>query len=297
VTTNHVGDVRRLPVTFEVDGTPTDPDNLVLTLTNPAGDATELVYLTDPEVVRDSEGVFHADVLLDTAGIWRWYWLGDGAAAGADDGAFTVRPRLADSAMLTTVDAVKQEIEDTSTEDDDLIERLIVAASAAVIRYTGRNFAPFQPTATARTFLIGDEGTVLIDDLGEAPTAISLNYPDGSAYGSATDLDADFIYLPYNRTGIPITTIRLGATLGAWPAGSTVTVTGRWGWPEVPPDVEHATILVVREWLAKSDAEWGLPTDITAAGIDTSGSPTRFRFPMAAKQILDQYRDIGIWIA
>lgn len=49
---------------------------------DPPGDtaATDYIYETDVEVVRDSLGVYHINLTLDDAGRWRWKWTGDDVA-------------------------------------------------------------------------------------------------------------------------------------------------------------------------------------------------------------------------
>lgn len=56
------------------DGELVDPDTLSLSVRDPEGDVTTYVYGADPEVVRDSLGVYHADVEIGTPGMWVFAW-------------------------------------------------------------------------------------------------------------------------------------------------------------------------------------------------------------------------------
>lgn len=68
-----------------LDDVLTDPTTIDVRVRAPAG--TE----THPAVVRDGAGTYHADVPITVSGIWRYRWVGTGAAAGAEEGFFEVR--------------------------------------------------------------------------------------------------------------------------------------------------------------------------------------------------------------
>lgn len=86
-------DLVRVPVTFRnAAETPTDPTTVTFYFKTPAGEETSYVYGTDVELVRDSAGVFHVDVLADEPGMWVWRWKGTGLVAQADEGQFYVQP-------------------------------------------------------------------------------------------------------------------------------------------------------------------------------------------------------------
>lgn len=76
----------RLTASFNVDGTPTNPAAVTLTVKKPSG------ALVTPAPVNDGPGAYHADVTLDyVPGVWHYRWVGTGAAAAAEEGRFTVR--------------------------------------------------------------------------------------------------------------------------------------------------------------------------------------------------------------
>lgn len=88
----NVGDVRRLEVTNirTEAGVVTDPTALTLTVKKPDGTSTVYTYTVGPTIVRDSLGNYHANIDLDSAGWWRYSWIGTGAAAFAEGGRFRV---------------------------------------------------------------------------------------------------------------------------------------------------------------------------------------------------------------
>lgn len=89
----NVGDVERVSATNIVNdlGVPTDPTTLTLKVLAP-GDLTVTTYTypTDPIIVKDSTGNYHADLPLDASGTWRYDWQGTGAAAFSEGGKFYV---------------------------------------------------------------------------------------------------------------------------------------------------------------------------------------------------------------
>lgn len=98
--TYDVGDIPSLATTFKVDDVLTDPTTVRFGYVRP--DATEpiwLTYLTDLDVQRDAEGVYHVDLELDAAGRWAYRWEGTGEAEGAEERRFYVRRRLVPAAV------------------------------------------------------------------------------------------------------------------------------------------------------------------------------------------------------
>ena len=85
MSTYDVGDVVILRARFLVDDLLTDPTTVDVRVLSPV--STE----SRPSVVRDGVGAFHAAVPVTLPGIWRFRWVGTGAAAGAEEGFFEVR--------------------------------------------------------------------------------------------------------------------------------------------------------------------------------------------------------------
>lgn len=59
--------------TFSQSGAAVDPAAVQFVLQPPGGNAT--VYTTATGVVKETAGVYHFDVNLYLAGVWRWAWL------------------------------------------------------------------------------------------------------------------------------------------------------------------------------------------------------------------------------
>lgn len=78
----------RITATFTADGTNKDPTTVTLYVQRPR---TALSTITS--VTRDSQGVYHYDVVLDRSGEWLYRWAGTGAVvAGSFDTPINVAP-------------------------------------------------------------------------------------------------------------------------------------------------------------------------------------------------------------
>ena len=51
-----------------------DPDSLLLNVRDPSTDVTTYAFGVDSEIVRDGDGIFHADIPLTGAGMWVFEW-------------------------------------------------------------------------------------------------------------------------------------------------------------------------------------------------------------------------------
>lgn len=283
------GDTVRLSSAFTVGVTPTDPTTVVLTYRAPSGTTTTLTYLTDAAVVKDGTGVYHADIVASTAGIWSWRWVGTGAAAGVDEGSFSVEPSQITTPGLCTLDDVKRYRRGLPDSLDQLIEALIPRASAAIATHTGRQFWK-DTAATVRVFETGIGADLAIDDLAAAPTVVAV-YDYLGALTSTLTVATDVVTRPFNPgTGRPITSLTLRPVYSSlYSSGSTVSVTGFWGWPAVPEDVREAAITTVVEWLKESQ---GL-TPQTADPFEPGVPPVR-GLPTRARDLLRPFLIIGV---
>lgn len=84
-----VGDEVRCTGTFtDSGGSVQDPTAVFFKYEDPSGAVTTKQYVTDPEVVRDSVGVYHLDIDVDEAGMWWWRWYSTGSGQAADEDQF-----------------------------------------------------------------------------------------------------------------------------------------------------------------------------------------------------------------
>lgn len=87
-----VGDRVRISASFADEGaSPSDPSPVRLRYRDPAGTVTTLVYGTDPELVRDGVGAYHADLDAAAAGTWHYRAEGEASPQAAGEARFRVR--------------------------------------------------------------------------------------------------------------------------------------------------------------------------------------------------------------
>ena len=73
-----IADRAKLQGTFYADGSPTDPDNVELQIKTPTGTTSSHVYGTDPDVIKDSTGVYYYLLQLTASGQYYYRWEGSG---------------------------------------------------------------------------------------------------------------------------------------------------------------------------------------------------------------------------
>lgn len=140
-------------------------------------------------------------------------------------------------------------------------------AIAEAQRHCGRSFAYLPEDGgadVARTFTGDDTPTLIIDDL---LTLTSLSVA-GSATGSGSyrpEKAGSGPYIYVTRLSSDLLDVNgnpAGSALGVWGAGSTITITGQWGYaPTTPESVTEAVcmlatvrLLSTREWLSAGHA-------------------------------------------
>jgi hypothetical protein len=291
-----IGDTIRLSTTFKVGVTLTDPDTITLTVTTPAGTPTSYTYGA-AQITKDSTGAYHKDVVVTAAGIWWWKWTGTGAAAGVDEGSETVDASLP-SAILCTVGDVKLQMESDATTTDDVIQRLILEASEAIQNYTGRRIRPIDAAAADRYFDADDawdsrRRELLIWDLSTTPTEVQILDSAGTGVATLT-VATDLLLVPRNRqTWQPVERLRLRPSAISPASGQEVRVKGVWGWPAIPEFVSGACVLAVRARLRQGPSAWMAAADEDMRVVGAT-PPGGWMLPMAAKQMLEPIRRIGL---
>lgn len=153
---------------------------------------------------------------------------------------------------LTTLTAVRRFLQKsgTDTSQDTEISQLITRASDAIMRYCQREFKSTASAGTARKFEYRGQGYLDLApyDL-QSVTLIRLDPDLASPYTVGSN---EYRLYPVHTPQGVYTAIRLDPVL-AYTASRWLyricEVTGTWGFPSVPSEVEHATILTVNNWL------------------------------------------------
>lgn len=234
--------------------------SVALAITRPDGTVDNV------SVVATALGQYDAATYTPVAsGDHRYRWTVTGAIVDTVNGQFTVaNPAVPAYSSLTTVKRGLGKI--TSDDRDEDIQLSIVAASRMIDAATGRWPGAFVPdtVASVRVFptagrLIKDVGymrsRILIDDLASA-TGVTVA---GGTYASGVySAISAFTPGPDNALarGLPISFLTMGSS--TFYSADSIQVTGRWGWPAIPAEVEQATRLLAARLYKRRDSPQGV---------------------------------------
>lgn len=243
----------------DANGAPTDA-TLVLTVTKP--DNTTVT----PSVSHNGTGQYSGAFTVDQVNTWWWRWDATGAILTNDRGQFSVAdPKPPAYATLADL---KSSLTLTASDRDDRLLRVLVSASRAIDRATGRRFW-LDGTATARTFnpryrvVATDDGEkLLIDDIGST-TGLIVEVGSGTSWSAITDYET----APDNALvqGDPVTGLLRPRFYWQFTPFQRVRVTAHWGYPAIPDEIVEATLLLANRLYKRKDspegvlgsAEWG----------------------------------------
>lgn len=179
------------------------------------------------------------------------------------------------------------------------LDLLLKWASTAVRNYTDRDFGS-ETVTEARTFVYEGERIVELDDL-TAATAVSLDgvslTSDYWRLGPQNSTDNVYYWIevpPFSGASTALGFKENLDVLGLPPL-RTISVTGDWGWPEVPNDVKQAVVWTMGELLSDQSAynSESLAEYSYARG---GGGPAFLpeAIPQRAQRLLEHYRRIAL---
>lgn len=234
--------------------------SVALAITRPDGTVDNV------SVVATALGQYDAATYVPLAsGDHQYRWTVTGAITDTVVGQFTVaNPAVPTYSSVTTVKRGLGKI--TSDDRDEDIQLSIVAASRMIDAATGRWPGAFVPdrTATTRTFqvagrVISNAGymrsRILIDDLASGTGLVVA----GGTYASGVYSPlASFTPGPDNAVamGLPISFLTMASSF--FSSTDSIQVTGRWGWPAIPAEVEQATRLLAARLYKRRDSPQGV---------------------------------------
>lgn len=287
-----------LPVEFTAaNGADTDPATVILTVTDPHGTATIYTYSSGGSgfnvIIKDSVGNYHMDLQPYSTpsipqGLWSYTWAGAGGlvANGAQVFARAFRVLALSQAgfgknqWYCSMEELKSrlQIKQTDTKDDYEMQIVLQAVTDWITQYCGRHF--YRITET-RTFApVEGIWTLTIDDIVSA-TSVDLDYDGDGVYETHWTEGHDYQLLRYmnnynvNDHGIaqPRNYLQVinPANVTANPAGGQwlpwiwpftrrdrVSITGIWGWPDVPSGVSQASLYIAAEMFKAKDSPFGV---------------------------------------
>jgi hypothetical protein len=208
---------------------------------------------------------------------------------------------------LTDLATVRSHLElpASDTSRDALITTLIEQASSVIYRHCGREFKkPTPDVEEARIIRVDPErrfgrlGYYFVDlypyDV-RSITSAELHY--GAADQQNLVVGTDIVVEPL-ATATPtspyphvlLSPNLVVATGTAWAnfGYADLRITGLWGWPQMPKDVDYACVVTVASWLRRDVTEFALEMG-DARGLAPE-APATFALPMAAVRVLEHYR-------
>jgi hypothetical protein len=273
------------------DGTGTAPATVAVVVTNPYGASTTYNYAAgvDPNnVVSDGSGAFHIWLTPFTGGsppppgLWTYVWMGTGGAVNQGFQIFTGTFRVISYADLglgmTTWYCSKEElksrlqIDATDTSDDYEMQLAIQSVTDWITTYCGRHFYRVTEARTYRSDNVWN-----LDDLVTA-TSVDLDYDGDGVYEVHWTENVNFQLYRYPNNynahdgGVARPNNYLQVTNGTtsnpggqwlpwiWPftPQNRIKITGIWGWPDVPPNVTMAALILAADLFKAKDAPWGV---------------------------------------
>ncbi len=160
-----------------------------------------------------------------------------------------------------TVEQLRAELaDDKSALDETLLARAVAAASRAVEDWCGGRTFGLDATATSRMFRPCDTEVADVDDIG-SDIGLVVETWDGASWATWPADDYQLEPLNAGSRATAFAWDQVVALSGGWPVGGrrpTLRVTARWGWSEVPAQVEKATILRAIGLFKRKEAVWGV---------------------------------------
>ena len=240
-------------------------------------------------------GIYTATSLIapNTAGQYQIVW-DDTALFVPDDLVVTYTASagvLLDATNLCTLAQVKRDptLAAVGSTLDDLITETITQASLDFLEETDREIVLLSGTNPhMREVDVGGywAGRVIpIGDMAAAPTAVVVVDGDGTTVRTltvATDVD---VRPRVRQAWEPVTHLRLRARAGSLSPDYRLQVTGTWGWPAVPLNVQ----LAVRDTVVFRLRQHRALTSQSPEQIEEASGPQRL-FPASAMQVIRRYQ-------
>ena len=156
---------------------------------------------------------------------------------------------------------------DKVTERQADLTRLAEAASSGIRRICGRSFEPvteqrsFSPTMLRWEVLVGDVSAV---------TAVQVRSAPQNAYTALEPADYETLRSGGREDWPDDTLVR---TDGAffYPGPNALQVTATWGFPEIPPAIEQATLMLSSNLLARAQSPKQIGSSFQGAEVNLGG--------------------------
>lgn len=262
----NTNELATLTNTFSVNGTPTDPTTITLTVTDPTGASTSYTYAL-ATISRTGTGVYTKDIPCSVAGEWQYQWIGTGTASDIQVGTWTVY-EVELGHLYVTPQMLKSRLGITGTTDDYELHAACFAASRAIEQYCERTF--YRSASAARTFTPHGWYELRLPAYNDLVSVTTLKTDaDGDGTYENTWQATDYQLLPVNPAAAPetrpYTKVRaIGQSVFPLTLPIVLTrldrveITGVWGWPAVPMGIRQASLILAAETFRLKDAPFGV---------------------------------------
>lgn len=284
-------------------GVPTNPTVTTCVVTDPAG--VQVIHTfggaAPADITNPSAGVFKLDVscvpsVAGVEGLWSYTFIGTGAASDVQPGTWRVLG-LDQSRWYVGPEELKDRLGIPDTSDDSIVTSVCLATSRWIDRYCGRHF--FRVTDT-RTYQPESISLLNTDDLASV-TTLKIDSDGDGVFETTWTQNTNFMLRvgdgQFNQLSMgelkPYTQVQVigGSNFFPflWPFYhlDRVQITGVFGWPQVPPVVAQAALLIASDWFKLKDAPWGV------AGIADLGVIHINPNPWICQQLRPYFRGRG----
>ena len=287
-----------------MNGVNTDPAAISCVITDPS--ATQVVHTfggaAPADITRTSAGIYVLLVPCSPAiagvdGLWSYAFIGTGGASDVQPGTWRVLA-LDQPRWYVGPEELKDRMSITDTSTDSILASVCLSVSRWIDTYCGRHFFRFTDT---RTYQPSDLWLLPTDDLVTV-TTLKLDTDGDGVYETTWTQGTNFMLRvgdgQFNQLASgepkPYTQVQvLGGGSNyfpfTWPFThlDRVQITGVFGWPQVPPVIAQAALLLATDWFKLKDAPWGV------AGISDLGVIRLQANPWVAEQLRCYIRGRG----
>lgn len=184
-------------------------------------------------------------------------------------------------ANLASLGALQTYIEPADQEDSETLQKLSTWASNLIRSYCQRPFTIPSVVEQRSHEFVGTRSRRFMDKLTEITEIVApvTFYVEGEPYPYTQVLDPSQYRLEQWPTH---TTLRFDS-----PADGIFQITGRWGWDEVPSDLEYACVITVDEWYR---------SNVISGYSDTQGGPEgrNLYLPREVQEALGAWRSVEV---
>lgn len=207
---------------------------------------------------------------------------------------------------LAKIETARSYIKSYRDTDDPFLNLLLRACSDRIRNYTGRSFVPEPALAPvdplADPVVYADTAPPVTKNFRLRGTSRFVNLPDLRELTSITfggiailSTPGNEGYVLWGKEGRPYTAVELDRiAVSPFASGNILSVTGRWGYLEVPDDIQDALCMWVARRFKQRDANYA---DTVTQGIEGAAFSYSQKIPGDIQLTLNEYRSQGTNIA